>query len=485
MTLPKTMYPGMVNSPETTTTNNINESDTIIYVLDPARVPEPPNLMTLGTGTNAETVKVLEMNDNAITVERGFQGVAKSWPAGTVIARNFTEYDYNALKENIEDLEANKETPAGAQAKAEAAAGAVQAELDEHLSDYATELTKIQGGAYQTAGMKRSPIRYRNANSVFVYKRNVIMGGFRFMGEYLKPIAPMFSFPTIPQVVDFSPANLANVSYETAMSTENWYAVFAVANDGESPQYRIMPFLRAYDVAGNVVTLGVGGEFSNDLANNNYPKTAKTYTFANDVFAGAEVLLINGYDGTRNSQFLGQVKNVTANTGATVTLNDIGDLQKGCYFLIAPPDFDHYCYLGSFYFDTAELQNRSDSGEIVRAHTVYLDKTGNGYPLDGDLSTPVSIDFRGFISPLATGIILGIDSSFSTSSVGEFAYFIGSDNTHHILDHKDNKRHSSTENFTFDTGVLPFTFGQVLYITQLGGLQATTRKVHIKGYIEP
>ena len=131
----KVMYPGMVNSPETTITNNINESDTIIYVLDPARVPEPPNLMTLGTGTNAETVKVLEINDNAITVERGFQGIAKSWPAGTVIARNFTEYDYSALKDNIEDLDASKETPAGAQAKAEAAAGAVQAELDEHLND--------------------------------------------------------------------------------------------------------------------------------------------------------------------------------------------------------------------------------------------------------------------------------------------------------------------------------------------------------------
>ena len=109
----KVMYPGMVNSPETTLTNGINETDTLIYVLDPARVPEPPNLMTLGTGTNAETVKVTEINDSAITVERGFQGIAKSWPAGTVIARNFTEYDYDALKENIEDLDATK-TPAGA-----------------------------------------------------------------------------------------------------------------------------------------------------------------------------------------------------------------------------------------------------------------------------------------------------------------------------------------------------------------------------------
>ncbi len=129
----KVMYPGMVNSPETTITNGISESDTIIYVLDPARVPTPPNLMTLGTGTNAETVKVTEINDNALTVERGFQGIAKSWPTGTVIARNFTEYDYGALKENIEDLEASKETPAGAQAKADAALAAAKQYTDQEV----------------------------------------------------------------------------------------------------------------------------------------------------------------------------------------------------------------------------------------------------------------------------------------------------------------------------------------------------------------
>src|SRR5690554_1217485 len=116
------MYKGVVNSPETTTTNDISNTDTIIYVLDETRVPdELPNLMTLGTGTAAETIKVLSVNGNALTVERGFQGVAEAWNAGTVIARNFTEYDYNALKENIEELEETKETPAGAQAKAEAA----------------------------------------------------------------------------------------------------------------------------------------------------------------------------------------------------------------------------------------------------------------------------------------------------------------------------------------------------------------------------
>lgn len=99
------MYKGVANSPETTITNNINETDTIVYVLDETKVPELPNLMVLGTGVSAETVKVLSIDGNAITVERGFQGIPKTWNAGTIIARNFTEYDYNALVENVKKVD--------------------------------------------------------------------------------------------------------------------------------------------------------------------------------------------------------------------------------------------------------------------------------------------------------------------------------------------------------------------------------------------
>ena len=100
----QTMYAGMVNSPETTITNSLGPADTTIYVLDPSRVPAPPNLMTLGTGTNAETVLVTGLSDNALTVVRGYQGIAKDWLPGTIIARNFTEYDHAAFKANITDL---------------------------------------------------------------------------------------------------------------------------------------------------------------------------------------------------------------------------------------------------------------------------------------------------------------------------------------------------------------------------------------------
>ena len=196
----KEMYKGVVNSPETTITNDISNTDTLIYVFDDTRLPNDlPNLMTIGTGTNAETIKVISKTGSALTVVRGFQGVAKAWPTGAIIARNFTEYDYNALIENIdtlrEDTDINKddildlmsyvgdlesldtdekanivlalneiyqdfklhkadnvkhittterntwnakETPSGAQTKANAAANTVQQDLNNHKAESAT-----------------------------------------------------------------------------------------------------------------------------------------------------------------------------------------------------------------------------------------------------------------------------------------------------------------------------------------------------------
>jgi len=101
----QTMYPGMVNSPITTITNNISATDTIIYVLDDTKIPAPPNLLVLGGSLqSAETVLLTAKDGNMLTVQRGLQGTAIAWNAGVTIARNFTEYDYQMLKENIEDL---------------------------------------------------------------------------------------------------------------------------------------------------------------------------------------------------------------------------------------------------------------------------------------------------------------------------------------------------------------------------------------------
>ena len=58
-----------------------------------------------------------------------------NWQASDVVTAN----DFNRIEENIQELQNTKETPDGAQAKAEAAARAVQDALDAHLVKEATQ----------------------------------------------------------------------------------------------------------------------------------------------------------------------------------------------------------------------------------------------------------------------------------------------------------------------------------------------------------
>ena len=105
----KTMYPAAVNSKATTTLGALDPDTTQITVLDAEVLPEAPNLLVLGSDNTAETVLLIAKDGNLLTVERGFQGIAKTWKAGTLIARNFTAYDYDVVVENIETLESNKQ----------------------------------------------------------------------------------------------------------------------------------------------------------------------------------------------------------------------------------------------------------------------------------------------------------------------------------------------------------------------------------------
>ena len=57
-----------------------------------------------------------------------------NWQAADVVSKD----DFNRIEGNIQELQDTKETPAGAQAKAEAVAGVVRAELDAHKADGAS-----------------------------------------------------------------------------------------------------------------------------------------------------------------------------------------------------------------------------------------------------------------------------------------------------------------------------------------------------------
>ncbi|MCL2197321.1 MAG: hypothetical protein FWB80_00200 [Defluviitaleaceae bacterium] len=101
------MYPGAVNSIESTTTTETVAADTTITVQDPSvLIPSIPCLLVLGGNVpNAETILVTAQNGNTLTVQRGYQGIAQAWPLGTSIANNFTEAQYRAMVENIKTVD--------------------------------------------------------------------------------------------------------------------------------------------------------------------------------------------------------------------------------------------------------------------------------------------------------------------------------------------------------------------------------------------
>lgn len=96
------MYPGIPFSPNTILTRAINDTDTAIYVADSSVFPDGPNLATIGTDESAETILYAQKGDGVLSgCLRGIEGTAKSWRGNDLIARNFTAYDYEALRSNL------------------------------------------------------------------------------------------------------------------------------------------------------------------------------------------------------------------------------------------------------------------------------------------------------------------------------------------------------------------------------------------------
>ena len=105
----KRLYPGVVNSPYTTTTAPIDEDDTTIPVGELWVFPPGKNLAVLGAGNDAETVEYTSKSGDSgagtlLGVTREIQGTAKAWDTGTKISRRLTAYDIDSLRENLNDV---------------------------------------------------------------------------------------------------------------------------------------------------------------------------------------------------------------------------------------------------------------------------------------------------------------------------------------------------------------------------------------------
>ncbi|MDU7244014.1 MAG: hypothetical protein E6276_01270 [Clostridiales bacterium] len=104
----KQMYQGMANSPETFLTESLVSGNNIMYISDASILPELPTLAVIGKDQKPETVKILsKRNDGGFNIERAVEGFARDWGKGEVIARNFTNHDYQTLIDNVGELDSN------------------------------------------------------------------------------------------------------------------------------------------------------------------------------------------------------------------------------------------------------------------------------------------------------------------------------------------------------------------------------------------
>lgn len=106
------MYPALANSPGTEISTALTSAAVIISVLDATKLPAAPNLLTIGTDDDPETVLYTGKSGNNLTgCTRGFNGTtAQSWIVGSKVARYFTAYDHDTFRKNILDVAGEVET---------------------------------------------------------------------------------------------------------------------------------------------------------------------------------------------------------------------------------------------------------------------------------------------------------------------------------------------------------------------------------------
>lgn len=99
------MYRGVTNSPKTELVALITETDTEIEVNDISVLLPNEGIAVIGNGDVAETIKYSQVEGNILKdCIRGYEGIARSWTAGTRVARNFAASDWNTAIDNIEGL---------------------------------------------------------------------------------------------------------------------------------------------------------------------------------------------------------------------------------------------------------------------------------------------------------------------------------------------------------------------------------------------
>lgn len=157
------LYPGIAFSPVAELTDNVGAGDTIIPVSNVEAFPPAPNLATIGTDEEGETVLYAAKTATALSgCTRGVEGTARAWSAGEPVARNWTAKDHDDLIAAVgEAAAAAQNAQAAAQEAKETSdpAGAAVATVADHNGDgsahgelFAAKQPKLTGAPGQVVG---------------------------------------------------------------------------------------------------------------------------------------------------------------------------------------------------------------------------------------------------------------------------------------------------------------------------------------------
>jgi len=328
----------------------------------------------------------------------------------------------------------------------------------------------------------RSLIQYYSLDTVLVHDTVFPMTGFRFAGQYKKSSGPIFDWAT-PKTVSY----VNDLGVQSSATTHTWYAVFAVANDGDANcVMKVMPYIRLNNVTGATGDFGLCGEDSKVRT-----AGAKTMNISTNALKDTDCLVISETMSGRPNGFSGRVTTVASNTTSSITIDEAGTIGDFDWLLCAPPGYDHYRYVGTFYRDSAEVRNLSDSGSEVDTYGIYLDNS-NVPGLDGVLTTVtpgLEVDVAGIVPPLATAVAITHTEAYSTSATGSIVINVGLDSAHFPIVIQDRKETTSSIGRSWSLPTLSLAFQQRIYLQAGSGaalnIAATTRKVNIRGWNEP
>ena len=100
----------------------------------------------------------------------------------------------------------------------------------------------------------------------------------------------------------------------------------------------------------------------------------------------------------------------------------------------------------------------------------------------------MGIDATGYISPLATGVVIDSSCVLSTASAGDFAEYFGGDGSNHVVQsahiQKDN---SGNLDVVFSNIQVPFLYPQQFWYANAGTLSGSriNGQFNVTGWFEP